>query len=317
MQIDINNAVELLASYEDIYILTHQSPDGDTLGAGFALYYALRQMEKRVRVVCSDEFVEKYSYMYEDYQDDDFQPQAIVAVDIADTMLMGKYQEIYGGKVDLCIDHHVSNTGYAKNTLLFPKAAAACEVLYNLFEKMGTEYNDTIARCIYTGIATDTGCFKYSNTTPQSHIIASRMMSYDLDFEHINRLLFDVKSKGRIALERVGLSNMEYYFDDKCAILHVSGEMIGEAGLKDSDLEGITNLTTQLEGVEVGITVKEREKGIFKISFRSADRLDVSKICQKLGGGGHIKAAGCLLKGNYEDVRQTLLDAVKSGLENL
>ena len=181
MQINLKETAEFLKTHDNYYILTHQSPDGDTLGSGFALCYALRGMGKNANVLCSDEFPKRYHYMYADYEPQKFSPETIVAVDVADSKLLGTKLAQYGDYVDLCIDHHISNTEYAKRLLIYPDASAACEVLYRVLSEMETELNKNIAACLYTGISTDTGCFKYGNTTRLAHIIAAKLMEFDID----------------------------------------------------------------------------------------------------------------------------------------
>ena len=128
MQIEYFDAINIINDSDDIYIITHQSPDGDTIGAGFSLYYLLTALGKRSKVICPDDFPERYEYMYEDYVGKDFEAKCVIAVDVADEKLMGTLAEVYGDKVDLCIDHHVSNTEYARKTLLCSYASATCEV---------------------------------------------------------------------------------------------------------------------------------------------------------------------------------------------
>lgn len=310
MNISLKETVEFLKTHDNYYILTHQSPDGDTIGSGFSLCYALRQIGKKANVLCSDEFPERYYFMYDGYEPQKFSPETIVSVDVADKKLLGAHLSQYGDFVDLCIDHHISNENYAKQLLLYPNASAACEVMYMVLSELGIKFNTKIAECIYTGIATDTGCFKYGNTTQAAHIIAARLMEYGMDMEKINREMFDTKSKARLKVEQYINSAIEYYLDDKCAIAAVTLDTINNTGLAQEEFEGIAGMSVQLEGVKVGVIIKERDKGKFKISMRSASDIDVSKICSKFGGGGHIKAAGCTLDGTLEDVKLRLLSAI-------
>lgn len=314
MQINLKEAAKFLMTHDNYYILTHQSPDGDTMGSGFALCYALRSIGKSANVLCSDEFPRKYKFMYEDYEPQKFSPDTIVAVDVADERLLGSRLQGYCGYVDLCIDHHVSNTHYAKRLLVYPEAAAACEVLYRVLFEMKIAFGKLIAECLYTGIATDTGCFKYGNTTKLSHIIAASLMDCGIDAERINREMFDVKSKARLMVEQYVISAMEYYMDDKCAMAAITLETIEKLGLAQDELEGIAGMSVQPEGVQVGVIIKEKTPGKFKISLRSAADVDVSEICRKLGGGGHVKAAGCTIEGDLDDVKLQLLTAIAPAL---
>lgn len=316
MKIDFDEAVTLLKNSKDVYILIHQSPDGDCTGSGTALYHILKYLGKRARVICSDEIPKRYEFLRRGYADEEFEPEFIMAADVADINLLGKYKEIYGNSVDLCIDHHISNTDYAKKTLVCPDASAACEVVYELIKLMDIPLTEEITKCIYTGIATDTGCFKYENTTARCHeIVAELKRDCHVNFAKINREMFDVKSKSRLMLERAVTDTMEYHLDDKLTMICVTSQMISEMGADVSELEGLAGIPLQVEGAEVGVTIKQKDENSYKISMRSANNVNVSDICASMGGGGHVKAAGCLLHGTLEEVKQQIISAVKEGLE--
>lgn len=315
MLIGLSEADDFLKNCDDAVIITHQSPDGDCIGAGFALKDILDALGKRCRVVCSDEFPEKFGFLTNTGCGEDFEPKTVIAVDIADPQLMGGLREVYGGRVQLCIDHHISNTGYAERTLLKPEASATCEIICDLAYEMGVELNEHAAACIYTGIATDTGCFKYDCTTVRCHEIAADLMrQYDINFARINRNMFDVKSIGRIRVESAVLDLLEYYHGNRFTMICITAEIMEKMGVDASELEGCASLPLQVEGVEVGVLLKEREPGVYKISMRSANDVNVSDICQTLGGGGHAKAAGCLLKGSIGEVKKQLVEAVGKAL---
>lgn len=316
MKIDFNEAAELLKNCGNAYILIHQSPDGDCTGAGTAIYHMLRYLGKKAKIICSDEIPSRYSFITGSYTDEDFEPEYIIAADVADEKLLGKYKDIYGDKVNLCIDHHISNTGYAEKTLVCPDASAACEVVYELIKLMDIPVTEEITKCIYTGIATDTGCFKYENTTARCHeIVAELKRTHNIGYAHINREMFDVKSKGRLKIERAVTDIMEYYLDDRCTMICVTTDILEKWGVDPAELEGFAGIPLQVEGVEVGVTIKQRDEDSYKISMRSANNVNVSDICASLGGGGHVKAAGCLLHGTLEEVKMQIVDAVAKGIE--
>lgn len=317
MFIGFSEAETFLRNCSDAVIITHRSPDGDCIGAGFAMKDILAELGVRSRVVCHDAFPPRYDFMTgTGAGDEEFEPKTIIAVDIADEALMGRYQEIYGGKVQLCIDHHISNKDYAQMTLLRPRATAACEVIYDLAQFMGVRITTHCATCLYTGIATDSGCFKYDCTTPRAHEIAAEMMRcYDINFARINRYMFDVKSLGRMKLESAVTRLMESYLGGRLVIIAITQAIMAEMGVKSEELEGFAPLTIQLEDAEVGIMIRERSDGEFKCSFRSANDVNVSEICQTLGGGGHAKAAGCTMSGDLEDVKARLIAAVRGTFE--
>lgn len=316
MLIDLSEAVEFLKGCEDAVILTHQSPDGDCIGAGFALKDLLEALGKRSRVLCSDEFPKRYDFMTSVGSGEEFEPKTVIAVDIADPQLMGNLRETYGNKVQLCIDHHISNIGYAEKTLLNAGASATCELIYELADAMKIQMSDHCAACIYTGIATDTGCFKYECTTARCHEIAAELMkSHKLKYAKINREMFDVKSIGRLKMERIVTDLMEYYLDNRLTMICITSDILNEQHVDANDLDGCASIPLQVEGVEVGVTIKEKSENEYKVSMRSANDVNVSAICQTLGGGGHIKAAGCLVKGTLEEVKAAVVEAVRKGME--
>lgn len=310
MEVSVQKCCEILREMDDIVILSHRNPDGDTLGSAFALHYILNQLGKRSRVECHDGFPKQYSYLLLDYKPEDFEPKAIVAVDIADEKLFGENIEKYCGRVDLCIDHHASNKHYAKNWLVRDSAAACCEIIEEIcygFEE--AELTKLIADCIYTGVSTDTGCFRYSNTTGHTHAVAGRMFKAGCDFIMINRAMFEVKSFSRIAIEREVLNSLELYFDKRCAVVCVTREMLERTGAEESELEGVAAMPREVEGVMVGVTLRQRGNG-YKISVRTGEEIDASVICGKLGGGGHRCASGCFVEGELDFVRKTVLNVI-------
>lgn len=311
MLIDYKQAAEFIKSSDNIHILTHQSPDGDTLGSGFALWHALRLMNKKAAVICPDGITARYAFLGEGYEEpEEFEPDTVIAVDIADPKLLGDLKDVYDQRINLCIDHHISNIMYAERTLLNGLASAACEVLYMLFTELDIKINENIAKCIYTGLATDTGCFKFSNTSTAAHCIAGELIKYNINFAHINREMFDIKSKSRIALEQYILNNMEEYFDDRCAIICLSEELRQNLGVPSEEFDGVAGLPLQIEGKIVALTFKEVTPAEYKISMRSVDNFNVSRICQQFGGGGHVNAAGCKISGTVEEVKRAVLEAV-------
>jgi phosphoesterase RecJ-like protein len=310
LRVDYEETAKFLRDNDNYIILIHQNPDGDTIGGGFALCYALRGMGKKANVLCSDELPARYGFITDGCPPMKFQHDTIISVDVADKTLLGSKLGHYGDYIKLCVDHHKSNTEYSEYLLLDPGAAASCEVIYELFAAMEIKFDAAIAECLYTGIVTDTSCFKYPCTTSRTHVIAAELMDYGIRFDQINRDMFDVKSKGRIELERYIFSFMEYYLDEQCSVVTLTKDIIEETGASSGDFEGISSLTLQLKGVRIGIVLKERDDGKFRISMRSVSDVDVADICVKFDGGGHSRAAGCIMEGEPEDIKRQLLSAI-------
>ncbi len=311
----LKQTARYLKKHNNYIILTHASPDGDTLGSAYALYYGLNEIGKTACVVCPDVIPSKYNYFARKTDHIDRDNATIIAVDVADQRLLGSLQEEFGNKVDLNIDHHISNTSFAKNLYLDSDASATAECIFELLLQMRVNINDITAKAIYTGIATDTGCFKYSNVTAKTHTIISMLYDYEINAPEINRLMFDTKSKKLLELEKMVLEAAEYHFDDKCIVLSVTAEMQEKTGCSGTDLEGIAVISRSVEGVKAGVTIKQTDENEYKVSLRTYNPLDASKICKALGGGGHKGAAGASVRGSLAEVKEKVLKAVSDNLE--
>ncbi|MCL2488604.1 MAG: bifunctional oligoribonuclease/PAP phosphatase NrnA [Oscillospiraceae bacterium] len=307
--LNIPETASLLRDADTVLILTHQFPDGDTLGSGFALCRGLLQLGKKARVACAHPIPERYRYLTEGIHNDFLEPDFICAVDIANAPLLGSL-DYYADKVDLAIDHHAVYAEYARYLLRDPEASAAAVLIYQLLIEMGVTLDVPIAEAIYTGIATDTGCFRFSNTNAGAHRIAAALLELPVRYEFINYLMFDMKSRARMTLEQSALAGMLYYFGGRCAVMPITLAQITLAGADKDDLEGVAAIPRQVEGVWVGITLREQEGGCYKISMRSDERVDVAAICAGFGGGGHVRAAGCNVDGTLEQVTGILLEAI-------
>ncbi len=304
----------LLMEQDRILILTHQFPDGDTLGSGFALCQALQSLGKAARVACSDPYPEKYAYMIEGIPQPEFTPAFICAVDVADPKLLGELQLPYEGRIDLCIDHHTSNREYAAYLLLDGDCAATALLITDVIAALGVELTRPLATCLYTAVATDTGCFKYGNTSARAHRLAAAYMDCGIDFDRINREMFDIKSRARVELERMALETMTFYYEGRCAVMIITGDMIARSQAGENDMEGLAPMPRQIEGVWVGVTMRQRADGRYKVSVRTGTHADASAICTLLGGGGHVRAAGCTLEGTAEEAIPAILAAVQQAV---
>lgn len=311
-------AADLLRQADDILLLAHQYPDGDTLGSNFALCQALQGLGKRVRVLCGDPIPARYDYMNFPTTLEAFEPRFICAVDVADPRLLGPELEAqYGHRVDLCIDHHRTHVPYATHTCVDGDCAAAAMVILRILRLLEVELTPAIAACLYTGIATDTGCFKYSNTSPEAHRMAADCMELGIPTEMINRVHFDMKSRARIELERMALDKMEFYHHGRVAMMTITNEMIAHSGAEENDMEGLTPIPRQIEDVWVGVTLRQKSDGSYKISVRTGTHADAAQICALLGGGGHDRAAGCTIEGTLEEAKAAVLKAAEQALPRL
>ena len=305
-------AARMLAAQDKIMIITHVSPDGDTLGSGFALYHALSAMNKRVCVVNSDRITPKYCFLSgaKSVLRPQFEPQFIVAVDVGSVNLIGKELEEYVDHIDMCIDHHPSNSRYAKYNLIDAHAAATGEIMLDVITAMHAPMSREIADALYTAISTDTACFRHSSTTATTLRKAARTIELGADIEKLNNYLFVVKTKQLFELERLAMDNIRFYRNSTIAVMPITLEMMKKSGATEDDTDGIATLPRQIQGVEVGITMREVKENEYRISARSDGRINVSAICQRLGGGGHVRASGARLSGSKDEIIERIVAEV-------
>ena len=310
----LRQTADFLLSHDNFDILTHAYPDGDTLGSGFALCLALRQKGKNARVITTN-IPNDFTFLQENITEQSFETETVVSVDVADEKLLGKKKKKYEGRIDLCIDHHMTNKMDAPLRCVDGTAAANCEILFELFKLMDIEITRDIANNLYTGISTDTGCFRYTNTTSATLRAAADILDIGCDSAYINKVMFETKTRKKLALEREVYDTMEFCFDGRCAIIAVTLDIQKRIGVSDGELEGLASIPRQIEGVQIGITMREKEPGVFKVSVRADENVvNAAQFCAGFGGGGHAAAAGCNVKGSLQEAKQQLKDAVKEVL---
>lgn len=316
MRIDLRETAELLQQSDNILLLCHAHPDGDTLGSATALARGLSAMGKKVKVDCGDPIPKDFSFMFEGLEQAEFEPELIAAIDVADTKLLGReFEGRYQGGIDLCIDHHGSNLLYADKVCLEAESASTAEMIFQLLKIMNAEITPAVASCLFTGVSTDTGCFRFSNTTVRTFEIAAELAKLGADTYNIIQVFFETKTKTFAALERLALDTMRLYFSDRCALMCVTQDMYKKSGSDESEVDRLANLPRQIEGVLVGVTMRELKDGSFKASVRTHGDIDASAICKRLGGGGHMGAAGCTLYGTRQQAINSLLKEIQAEID--
>ncbi len=307
----ITEIADFLISHNNFEILTHAYPDGDTLGSGYALCLALQQLGKNARVITTN-LPHNFEFLTDGIKEQNFDAETIVSTDVADEKLLGSNKEKYSGKIDLCIDHHITNKVETDLKFVDETAAANSEIIYRLLLAMEVKITKQIANCLYTGISTDTGCFRYTNTTSNTLRTAADLMDIGCDTAYINKVMFETKTKAKIRLERAVYDTMLYCAGGKCAIIYTTLDMQKELNIGDSELEGLASIPRQIEGVLIGITMREKEGGVFKISVRTNGNVNAADFCSNFGGGGHSAAAGCSIEGSLDEVRTMLVAAAEA-----
>ena len=235
----------------------------------------------------------------------------MVTTDIADYGLLPDNALPYRDRLDVVLDHHRSNAMSAPVRVVRETAGACAELILDVMDAMGVSLTADIAECLYIALSTDTGCFRYSNTVPDTLRGAARCLEAGVDGGEINRRLFEVKTWPRFQMERIIFDTMEFLMDGKIALVIIRRADIDRTGADMDDLDSIASLTRQIEGVQVGITITENKDGTSKISVRTTKEVDASAICAKCGGGGHLRAGGASLPCAPDAAREQILEAAR------
>lgn len=313
---DLQNIIKLIDDAKDIAIISHISMDGDAIGSSLGLMLALKKRGKYVTTYIEEDIPDRFEFLKDkdgiEYYCDDTnfsRHDTLIVVDVADKKLLGKRVRALNEISNvIAIDHHAIHYAYSKNLYVNKDAAAAGEIVYDLICSMNIEIDKDIATCLYVAISTDTGRFKFSNTTKNTHIIAGELLSYGVDSNMLTNKLFDESTKERTKLIGKAIETLETFCDDKIALMFVTRNMLEEVLAKESDEDGIIDFVINIKGVEVGILIKEKQNGILRASLRSKSYVDVSKIANEFGGGGHKMASGCTFYGDIREFKSKLID---------
>ncbi|WP_294532675.1 bifunctional oligoribonuclease/PAP phosphatase NrnA [uncultured Pseudoflavonifractor sp.] len=305
-------AAELLRRQDNILILTHRRPDGDTIGCAVGLCAALRELGKTAWLLPNADATALFTPYLEGYlAPDGFSPAFVVSVDIAGRGLFPENARCWLEKgVDLAVDHHGSNEGFGKENCVDPGRAACGELIYDIIRQWGP-VSPAAALPLYLAVSTDTGCFVYSNTTPDTHRVAAALMDTGIDYRSVNKRHFRTKSFKRLRLESMITQDMELFDNGAIAIAAVSLDMMNALDAREEDAEDIAAFAGQVEGVETAVTIRELRPGECKLSVRTAAGLNASAVCALLGGGGHAAAAGCSVAGSVADAKAAILAAIR------
>jgi phosphoesterase RecJ-like protein len=314
---NLKDAAECLMTMDEVAVLSHASPDGDTLGSASALMRALISMGKKVRFECSDEIPKNYGYLFDGIEQKASDDAAVVSVDVADRKLLGDIEGKYEGRVLLAIDHHGTHVPFGKTEWIDGSAAATAQMIFRLLQYMKVDIDEKTADCLYTGVTTDTGCFKYPNTTSETHRIAAELLDAGANGPLINRLMFETKTRACIEAEIKILNSLEFYADGAVDFAAIPRKLLDDTGAAESDLEGIPSITRGIEGVRISIILKEKETGEWKASIRAVPPADASVICLKFGGGGHPGAAGCTFYTDFGKAKKEIIEECVNHLKQI
>ena len=317
----------MLGNAGKILILTHSRPDADTMGSAFGLKHALTYDGiRKVKIACVDPVPKRLSFLSEEkdlrlenYKD--FIPEIVCAVDAAETWLIKELPE--GRDIDVKIDHHPSGSEYAQNNHIDGTAAATGELIFEVIKHLEEmdlgRLTKEAATALYAAIASDTGCFKYTNVTPKTLRIAAELMEAGADQPLVNLRLFGTKTQKEIVAEKLMLDGMKTYLDGRVRFLMLTNEIKDANGLIDEDLGEIVSAMREIEGTELSVFVRQetKEPSKYKISMRSAENISADKLCAIFGGGGHERAAGASTNAKdpleaEKNITEKVLDALNT-----
>ena len=297
--IDFEALANWLRACDDVAIISHISPDGDTIGSALALKEALCGMGKRACLLCEDQIPASFKFMrgadeyYADLRSAPFEIKAALFVDVSSADRAGCCLEAEGAPLSAVIDHHATNEGFCKLNAVDGRASAAGVIVAELLDYMGVTFTPAIAEDLYTAISTDTGNFSYRNTDGRSLRAAALCLDAGADPDKISRLMFRQRTVKQIQLLGSALSGMRFYCGGRVTVMTLPLDTMRRFNATKADADDIVNFGIELDGVALTALLREDAPGSVKASLRSVDRFDVSAIAKKYGGGGHVNAAGC------------------------
>lgn len=303
-----NEFAKYLLGRDEFLILTHKNPDGDTVGSACALCSALRRKGKTAWLYPNPQIEKKLlSYAQPLFAPEGYEPQCLMSVDIATENL---FPQGFEGNVELCIDHHPTNSHFAENELIKPERSACGEIVLDLIKTLCGKPNKKEATLLYIALTTDTGCFQYANVNAHSFSAASELLRYGADNRMVSLVFFRKATAARLKLEGLIYSSMEYYRDGKLTIATVTNDMLKKAGATEDDCSDLAGLPGRGEDSVVSVTIRETAEGKSKISVRSNPEVSSSEICAVFGGGGHDMAAGCTISAPPDKAKEMLLAVI-------
>lgn len=295
-------------------IFTHLNPDGDAMGSSYGMKLILNQLGVKAEVFLLDGCDKSSLPLVIKGESQKFsfdECDLFIALDAADSDRLGEYEEKFLSHPNtIAIDHHETHKKYAKASVI-KSVSSTCELIADFAKELGVTLTKDIANNLYLGMVTDTGNFKYSCVSGDTLRTAAELKDVGVDSAEIAKRVFDTKTREYYALMRIALNKTEYFMGDKVAALYLSSDDYDEAGLDESEAGGIVNIPNSIDGVEVGVFIRNREKGEFKVSLRSNRYVNVAKVAESFGGGGHNRAAG------YTAMCDTAEEALKQLLSRL
>lgn len=312
-----------LKKKDKIAIVSHVMPDGDSIGSMLALYSALSRIGKKVDVFSSDSVPGIYSFLpcsgiiKNCSEISSYEYEVLVVLDCGSMDRTGICSKLWSKiNTSINIDHHITNSLFANLNLVDTNASATGEIIYGIIKLMGIDILQEEALCLYTSILTDTGCFRYSNTTPVTHEIVGALISTKIDFGSVHDLIYRNFEFNTIKAMGKALSSIEVFCSGRIAFMQFLQKDYEDLGFREVNTSDFIDYARDINSVEVAAFAKEIAPLEFKVSLRSKKVIDVRNICEKFGGGGHIRAAGCTMGGTIHDIKDTILQELQMALRN-
>jgi len=306
----VSETAALLRTFDNVLILTHVRPDGDTVGCAAALCAGLRALGKTAYLLPNPGVTDSTRPYFLPYEAPvGFAAEKVVSTDIATVGLFPENAKPYTDRIDLAIDHHPSFEQFGKANIVRSEAAACGELMYDILAALGP-ITPEIALPLYVAISTDTGGFIYANTSAQTHAVAAALMKTGIDYQTVNKVFFRTKTRKRMALEADMLNNMEFFDRGRVVFLYVPMSLMERLEATESDAEELSSLGPQIEGTDCAVTFRELRPGVWKQSVRTGERINATNVCALLGGGGHAAAAGCTVEAPLDEVKRQMLQAI-------
>lgn len=331
----IKHTAELLLKHDNFLLITHARPDADTIGSAVALGEALRISGKQVKIMCTDKIPPRLSFLLDCIGEPEtdgsyggeccpfllkpdefatFQANFIVTVDVASVHLIGEYPEKMIPRIDMKIDHHPPRDCFAEYDCTFSDAAACGEIIYGIVKAMQCPLTKNIATSLYSAIISDTGSFRFSNATPDTHRIVAALSETGFDHAEVCRILFSTHTLSEMRATELAIHNLRFFRDGTVAATTISSAEIAAYGITKDDTSSINSIPIGVNGVELGITIKEDvAPNKYKLSLRSNKYMDTSELAAAFGGGGHLHASGGIIEADsIETALELILNVVYS-----
>jgi phosphoesterase RecJ-like protein len=316
-----NDIKSIIGKSNNIGISFHTSMDGDCIGSSLALMQGLRAYGKNCSILCKETLPDTFSYLYLSNEIDGCNSKVtdkmdcIICIDCGNVQRLNfDFDNSKRKYVLINIDHHVSNDYYGDFNYIDSNSSSMGEIIHELLKSLDIPINSEMATSLYTSIVTDTGWFRFSNTTPKTLRVAEELLTIGVNAQIIYSNIYENKKINNIKLQGLVINDMELHFSGKLCFMKVTQEMLEKLSMESKDASDIVNLGTQINGVEIAVLLRETNINEIKVSLRSKKSFNVCKIAEKFNGGGHIKASGCTIHRPIDIAKTLILSEIEKEL---